>query len=292
MSTVIAEPPQQPVPQKTVKDYTSGNDPIWCPGCGDFGVLSALYKTLVAKQVDPKDVVFVSGIGCSGRLPGFVTTYGFHGVHGRALPLAMGVKLANPKLTVLVVGGDGDAFAIGGGHIPHACRRNVDITYVVMNNEIYGLTKGQASPTSPLGHETDATPFGSVEKPLNPIAMTLIYGASFVARAYSGKLQDMTSVITRGVNHKGFSFIDAYSPCITFYDTYKIWPKKIASLPPEHDTKDLYSALKYALDPEKIYLGVFYENEESTMEERIQALQKVAAEKGVPELKDLFNKFK
>ena len=229
MTTATIEAPQAPQPQRSTKDYKSGNDPIWCPGCGDFGVLASLYDTLVAKQVDPKDVVFISGIGCSGRLPGFVTTYGFHGVHGRALPLAMGVKLArNPKLTgVPAVGGDGDAFAIGGGHIPHICRRNVDITYVVMNNEIYGLTKGQTSPTSPLGLDTGSTPLGNIEKPLNPIAMTLIYGAGFVARAYSGKRQEMTSIVTRGVNHKGFSFIDAYSPCITFYDTYKIWPKKM-----------------------------------------------------------------
>ena len=292
MSTVITEPPQSTTPQKVSKDYKSGNEPLWCPGCGDFGVLASLYDTLAANQVDPKNVVFISGIGCSSRLPGFVTTYGFHGVHGRALPLATGVKLANPELMVIAVGGDGDAFAIGGGHIPHICRRNVDITYVVMNNEIYGLTKGQVSPTSPLGHETDVTPFGCIEKPLNPIAMTLIYGAGYVARAYSGKRQEMTSIISRGVAHKGFSFIDAYSPCITFYDTYKIWPKKIASLPPEHDTKDLYSALKYALDTEKIYLGVFYEKDEPTMEERIEALQRVSQEKGIPSLADIFNEFK
>ena len=195
-------------------------------------------------------------------------------------------------MTVIAVGGDGDAFAIGGGHIPHACRRNVDLTYVVMNNEIYGLTKGQASPTSPMGLDTSSTPLGIIEKPLNPIAMCLIYGATFVARAYSGKRQEMNQIITRGVDHKGFSFIDAYSPCITFYDTYKIWPKKIASLPPEHNTSDLYSALKYAMDTEKIYLGVFYEAKEPTLEERMEAIQKVAQEKGIPKLEDFFTRYK
>ncbi len=283
--------PQPPL-KREAKDYKSGNEPIWCPGCGDFGVLASLYDALAVYNFDPKDVVVVSGIGCSSRLPGFLNTYGFHGVHGRALPIGMGVKLANPELNVIVTGGDGDGFAIGGGHIPHACRRNVDLTYIVMDNEIYGLTKGQISPTSPLGLDTGSTPEGSIEKPLNPIALCLIYGASFVSRAYSGKRQEMNKLIVRAIDHKGFSFIDAYSPCITFYDTYKIWPQKIVPIPEDHDTSDLMAALKLALDPEKMYVGIFYEKREPSLVEREDSIRKVLKEKiGVPSMQSLFELF-
>jgi 2-oxoglutarate/2-oxoacid ferredoxin oxidoreductase subunit beta len=289
MSTVNME---NTVPKREVKDYKSGNDPIWCPGCGDFGVLASLYDALAARNLDPKDVVLVSGIGCSSRLPGFVNTYGFHSVHGRALPIAMGVKLANPELTVIATGGDGDGFAIGGGHIPHICRRNTDITYIVMDNEIYGLTKGQVSPTSPFGLDTNSTPQGSIEKPLNPIAITLVNGATFVARAYSGKRQEMNKIIQKGIEHTGFSFIDAYSPCITFYDTYKIWPQKIVPIPESHDTSDLGAALKLAMDTTVMYTGIFYQKSEPSLEERIHELRKIAQEPGIPTMQDFFGMFK
>src|SRR3990170_7875203 len=157
----------------TVKEYKSGDKPTWCPGCGDFGVLSATYKALAALQLKPHEVVFVSGIGCSSRMPYFMRTYGFHGVHGRALPIAQGVKLAAPQLTVFAVGGDGDLFSIGAGHMPHAAARNVDITVINMDNSIYGLTKGQTSPTSARGHKTKSTPYGALVEPMNPVLMEL-----------------------------------------------------------------------------------------------------------------------
>src|SRR4030042_1310261 len=203
-----------------VKNLKSDVKPIWCPGCGDFGVLNAMLKALGDLQLDPTHVAIASGIGCSGRFPAFVNSYGFHGVHGRVLPLATGIKMANPELTVFAVGGDGDAFSIGAGHLPHAARRNVDITYIVMDNEIYGLTKGQPSPTSPLGMEKKASPYGTYDSPLNPVAMVLSYGATFVARGFSSQPRDLSELIKQGVQHPGFAFIQVISPCVTFYDTY------------------------------------------------------------------------
>ncbi len=160
----------------TPNDYKSELHPIWCPGCGDFGVLASFYKAVSELHIPQEQLVVVSGIGCSSRFPAFVNAYGLHGTHGRALPLATGVKMAHPELQVVTVGGDGDAFSIGMGHLPHAIRRNVDITYIVMDNEIYGLTKGQASPTSPVGMERKASPYGTIEKPLNPLMLALASG--------------------------------------------------------------------------------------------------------------------
>lgn len=245
----------------TVKDLKSDLKPIWCPGCGDFGVLNALLKALTDLKLDPAHVAIASGIGCSGRFPAFVNAYGFHGVHGRVLPLATGIKLANPELTVFAVGGDGDAFSIGAGHLPHATRRNVDITYVVMDNEIYGLTKGQPSPTSPLGMEKKASPYGTYDSPLNPIAMVLSYGATFVARGFSSQPRDLTELIKRGVQHPGFSFIQVISPCVTFYDTYARFKEVTTPIPEDHDPADRVAAMGLALKTDVQYLGVFYEEE-------------------------------
>ena len=178
MSTTVSE--------YTPQSYKGDEHPIWCPGCGDFGVLASLYNALAGLKINPKDLVVVSGIGCSGRTPGFVKSYGFHSVHGRVLPVALGVKLANPNLEVIGVGGDGDGFAIGGGHIPHAARRNSDMTYLIMDNATYGLTKGQYSPTSQVGFQAGSTPYGNIERPLNPLAMLIAYGATFIGQGYSG----------------------------------------------------------------------------------------------------------
>jgi len=273
--------------QRTVKDYRSEVKPTWCPGCGDFAVLNALYKAFATMQLDPKDVVVVSGIGCSGRLPEFVSTYGLHVVHGRALPTAMGVKLANPDLTVIAVGGDGDGFAIGGGHVPHMVRRNVDITYIVMDNEVYGLTKGQPSPTTPAGMTAVAqsssmpkmAPWGVVETPLNIMAMVLTYGASFAARGFSGKPNDLTELYVKALNHKGFSFIQAMSPCVTFYDTYGQWKEIVAPMPEGYDHRQRIDAIHLALTEQTYHTGVFYEDDRATLHDlqaAIQAQTKVA----------------
>jgi 2-oxoglutarate ferredoxin oxidoreductase subunit beta len=242
-----------------VKDLKSDVKPIWCPGCGDYGVYNALLKVVADLKLDPAHVAIASGIGCSGRFPAFVNAYGFHGVHGRVLPLATGIKLANPELTVFAVGGDGDAFSIGAGHLPHAARRNVDITYVVMDNEIYGLTKGQPSPTSPLGMEKKASPYGTYDIPLNPIAMVLSYGATFVARGFSSQPRELVELIKRGVQHPGFSFIQVMSPCVTFFDTYAHFKEITAPISESHDTTDRLAAMKLALETHVQHLGVFYE---------------------------------
>lgn len=247
----------------TIDDYRSSAKPTWCPGCGDFGVLNAVLNLLRIKGYRTEDVVIVSGIGCSSRFPFFVGTYGFHGVHGRAIPIATGVKLANPKLKVLVVGGDGDAFAIGGGHFLHGMRRNIDITYVIMDNEIYGLTKGQASPTSNVGFITKSTPKGSIDRPINPLTLAMVAGATFVARGFSGKPKELAELIVQGVDHQGISVIDVYSPCPTFNEvnTFKFFRENTAQVPGSHNPADRTAALDLALSEDPLYLGLFYKEE-------------------------------
>ena len=271
-------------------DYKTDVKPIWCPGCGDFGVLAALYQALATKQLDPKDVVIVSGIGCSSRLPAFVKAYGFHSVHGRTLPVATGIKTANPELTVLTVGGDGDAFAIGAGHIPHACRRNVDLTYIIMDNEIYGLTKGQASPTSTLGLKKDSTPYGTFEMPMNPIAMAIVYGASFVARGFSYRAKELQQTIVQAIEHPGFSFVQVMSPCPTFNDTEEEWKGEVAPMPANHDPSDKLGALKLSYDQERMYTGVYYKEIRPTLTERIVAVRDAALAKPAT-METLFDRY-
>ncbi len=245
----------------TVKDYKSGDKPLWCPGCGDFGVLSASYKALAALQLRPQDVVVAAGIGCSSRTPYFMSTFGLHGVHGRTLPIATGMKLANPDLTILVMGGDGDLMSIGAGHFPHACARNVDITCIMMDNQTYGLTKAQASPTSSIGHKTRSTPYGVIAKPMAPVLFALANGATFVARGYSAKPNDLTDLIVQGIKHPGFSFVHVQSPCAEFFNTYDFYDEHIEELPSDWDQQDLKAAVNLALTEEKVNLGVFYQKE-------------------------------
>lgn len=258
MVTTATATPAEP---KTVAHYRSSLRPIWCAGCGDFGVLAAFYEALVALDVDKDNLAVVSGIGCSSRFPGFVDAYGFHGVHGRSLPVATGVKMARPDMTVVAFGGDGDYFSIGAGHLPHAARRNLDITAIVMDNQIYGLTKGQISPTSPQTMRTKSTPYGSHDMPINPIGYALMYGASFVARAFSAQRQVMARIMARAIQHKGFSFIQVMSPCVTFHDTYKTYKEITQPMPEAHDPNDREAAMHLAMTEEKLSLGVFYEGE-------------------------------
>ena len=251
------------VVERTADEYKSEVKVTWCPGCGDFGVLNATYKALAEQGYDTKDVVVVSGIGCSSRFPFFVSTYGFHGVHGRAMPIATGIKLARPELEVIVFGGDGDAFAIGAGHFVHACRRNVDMCYVIMDNAVYGLTKGQYAPTAHVGYVSKTTPEGSVEQSINPLTLAIASGATYVARGFSSKPKDLTKLIVDGINHKGFAVIDVYSPCPTFnkINTFNFWKEETAPLPGGHDRHDLHAAITMALNEEPLYLGVFYQKE-------------------------------
>jgi len=274
-------------------EYKSEVKPTWCPGCGDFGVLRAVYEAFERLGVDTKDICLVSGIGCSSRIPFFVASYGFHGVHGRILPTATGIKVANPQLHVVGLGGDGDAFSIGAGHLPHAIRRNPNLTYIVMDNNIYGLTKGQTSPTSASQFVTKSTPYGNVEDPMNPLAMVLVYGATFVAKGFSGKAKELTDLLVQAIQHEGFSFVDVLSPCPTFnkVDTFKYYAERAAAIPSEHDVTDKLAALRLALEPEKHYLGVYYQVSRPTLEQRVEASrQKVRAEPQ-RELEELLARF-
>ncbi len=284
-NAVVSDQPFSP------QSYKTDEHPIWCPGCGDFGVLSSLYTALSGLSIDPKNLVVVSGIGCSGRTPGFVKSYGFHSVHGRVLPVALGIKLANPKLTVIGVGGDGDGFAIGGGHIPHAARRNLDITYIIMDNATYGLTKGQYSPTSPVGFQAGSTPYGNIEPPLNPLAMLIAYGATFVGQGYSGKPREAADLIQKAMEHKGFSFLDIISPCITFYNTYKVIPPTLGEVPPDHDASNRAKAFELAIQTDKLRLGVYYKTQRPTFEEGVAATITKAQQASPPRLEAIFAEF-
>ncbi len=261
----------------TVKDYRGDTKPVWCPGCGDFAVLSAVAKALTTLQLKPHEVVIVSGIGCSSRLPYFMRTYGLHSVHGRSLPMATGLKLSRPDLTVFAMGGDGDLMSIGAGHLPHAAARNIDITCILMDNQVYGLTKGQGSPTSPMGHKSKSTPYGMIAKPANPTLLALNYGASFVARGYSARVSELTDLIVQAVQHRGFSFIQVHSPCTEFYNTYDLYDDLVTDVPEHWDPSDLQAATHLALTEEKVHLGMFfnedrpvYEIEARQFEEELQ----------------------
>jgi 2-oxoglutarate ferredoxin oxidoreductase subunit beta len=218
----------EPPPTLKAKDYKSTVKPIWCPGCGHFGVLSALTKALAHLQIGKEAHAIISGIGCSSRLPAYIDSFGFHGLHGRALPLATGLKAARPDLTVLVVGGDGDGFSIGGNHFLHACRRNMDMTYIVMDNEVYGMTKGQASPTTqPTWSHSKLTPHGTGVRRFQPAAIALAAGASFIARGFSGDPNRLTQLLVQAIQHPGFAFVHVLSPCQTFRPEQKAWKQQV-----------------------------------------------------------------
>jgi 2-oxoglutarate ferredoxin oxidoreductase subunit beta len=247
------------------KDYKSSLKPIWCPGCGDFGVVQGIYRALSAIGRPPHEIAFISGIGCSSRIPGYTTAYGFNSVHGRSLPIAQGVKLSNPELLVLCAGGDGDGFSIGGGHVAHAVRRNMDLTYIVMDNQVYGLTKGQLSPTSPRGLKTITSPYGSLEDPINPLLYVLAYGCGFVAQATPADMPGMAAVIEEAIRYPGFSFVNIQSPCVTYGEDdqqlteHKKKMKPLKSL--NHDQTDQLRAMDLARAYGKeLYTGVFYKN--------------------------------
>lgn len=244
-------------------DFKGRVDPDWCPGCGDFGVLAAVQKALVELQIPGHEVVTISGIGCSSNFPGFIETYGMHTLHGRALPVATGMKMANHELTVLVTGGDGDGFGIGGNHFAHAMRRNVDLTYIVMDNQIYGLTTGQTSPTSSVGMKTKSTPFGNVEGPIHPIASALACGATFVARGFSADQKHLTELLRQAIEHKGFSFVDVFSPCVTYNkeNTFQWFRPRVKKLEddPGYDATNWVAAMEKSIVwGEEIPIGKFF----------------------------------
>jgi 2-oxoglutarate/2-oxoacid ferredoxin oxidoreductase subunit beta len=250
--------------QMGMADLKGKVDPDWCPGCGDFGVLAAVQKALVELQIPKHEVATISGIGCSSNFPGFIDTYGMHTLHGRSLPVASGMKMANHAMTVLVTGGDGDGFGIGAGHFVHTMRRNLDLTYIVMDNQIYGLTTGQTSPTSRIGMKTKSMPFGNVDAPVNPISLALAAGATFVARGFSAEQKHLTELIKQAIQHKGFSFLDVFSPCVTYNhdNTFQWFRPRVKKLEdnPEYDRSDFQAAVeKSLLWGDEIPIGVFFE---------------------------------
>jgi len=253
-------------PPLTVKDFKGKIDPDWCPGCGDFGILTALKQALVELSLRPHEVMVISGIGCSSNLPGYVSTYGMHTLHGRALAVATGAQLANHDLKIIVTGGDGDGYGIGGNHFIHSMRRNVDLTYIVMNNQIYGLTTGQISPTSTKGMKTKSTPTGSVENPIFPVSLAIAAGATYVARGYTGQVKHLVDLIKGGIQHRGFALIDAFSPCVTFnldntHEFFKQRTRKLEDM--GHDPTDFSAAMERSyLWGDEIPIGLFWKRDD------------------------------
>jgi 2-oxoglutarate ferredoxin oxidoreductase subunit beta len=249
------------IPSLRAKDYKSDIKPVWCPGCGHFGVLSALTKTLAYLELPPVEVAIISGIGCSSRLPAYLTGYGFHGVHGRALALASGLKAARPELTVVAAGGDGDGFSIGGNHFLHACRRNQDLTYIVMDNEVYGMTKGQASPTTqPDWAKSKLTPHGTGVRRFQPTAIALAAGASFIARGFGGDPNGLTRLLTAAIEHRGFSFVHVLSPCRTFRPEQQEWKNMVHPCRLE-TTHDAAHAAQLIQRDDGMALGLLFQQE-------------------------------
>lgn len=259
------------------KDYKDDCKPFWCPGCGHHGILTGLLRALSEAGIDPNSLLNVSGIGCSSRLPYFVKSYKMHTVHGRAGPVATGAQLARPDLAVVVTGGDGDGFSIGGGHMPHLARKNVNMTYVLMDNHIYGLTKGQVSPTSRSEMKASTTPYGGVEPPLDPVLYMLTYGASFVGQAFAGNVKLITKLIKEGMAHRGFTFINVLSQCPTFneLDDAKSFKATCEEVLSTHDVTDLMAAMRVvgeANQTGRTATGLLYKVTRPTLDEQMANL--------------------
>lgn len=284
----------------TIKDFRVSEKATWCPGCGDYAVLAALQKAAANLDLVPEEVVLVSGIGCSGKISQHFGSYGFHSLHGRSLPVATGIKLANHELTVIAAGGDGDGYGIGMGHFMHTLRRNIDITYIVMDNHIYGLTTGQTSPTSEKGFKSKTTPEGSAEEPVRPVQSAILNGASFVAQGFSGDLNQLTRIIEEAIKHKGFSLVNTFSPCVTFnkINTYEWFKENIYNLDDlnDFDHTDKFKALKVLEEHGSVVTGIIYTEERPVYHEvMIGATGKPAsklelnlANDSIEELKQMF----
>ncbi|MFC6119037.1 2-oxoacid:ferredoxin oxidoreductase subunit beta [Macrococcoides bohemicum] len=252
----------------TFKDFRNSVKPNWCPGCGDFSVQAAIQKACANVGLEPEELAVITGIGCSGRLSGYINSFGVHSIHGRALPMAQGVKMANQELTVIASGGDGDGYAIGMGHTIHSIRRNIDLTYVVMDNQIYGLTKGQTSPSSAHGFVTKTTPHGSIEKNVSPLELAITSGATFVAQSFSSDIKELTSIIEAAINHKGFAFVNVFSPCVTYnkVNTYDWFKENLVSLNDieGYDNKDKMQALNTVVEHNGLVTGIIYQDTETS----------------------------
>lgn len=263
----------------TIKDLDVKEKIQWCPGCGNHALISSLKGAIADLNLPQHETVIASGIGCSSKLPHYVNTYGFEGIHGRPLPVASAIKLANTKLTVIAVGGDGDGYGIGVQHFVHIMRRNYNLTYIVHDNQIYGLTTGQASPTSQLGMKTKTTPWGVIEEPFKPLAVAINGGATFVARGYAGDPVHLKELFKEAIQHQGFAFVDVFQPCVTFnkLNTYPWFQERIYKLE-DHDVTDRWAALKKAYedsetDYKKVPIGVFYKVGKATYESQLPQIK-------------------
>lgn len=254
-------------------DLKTVGQPNWCPGCGNFAIWHALKSAIVELRLEPHNVVIFSGIGCSSKMPHWINTYGFHGIHGRPLPIATGARLANNNLTVIAVGGDGDGYGIGIGHFIHAMRRNLNITYIVTNNQVYGLTTGQTSPTSDKGFTTKSTPTGVIEMPINPIALAIASEATYISRGFSKEMKHLTKLIVDGVRHEGFALIDVLQPCVTFNrkNTYEWFSKRVYKLEETgYDVTNKQAAFLKSLEWNgRIPIGLFYREIRPTYEDEL-----------------------
>jgi len=260
----------------TIEDY-GDYETSWCPGCGNFSILKAVKQALVASGLKPNQVLFVSGIGQAAKAPHYLNANVFNGLHGRSLPVATGAKLANPQLKVIVESGDGCNYGEGGNHFLDAIRRNIDVTLLVHNNQIYGLTKGQASPTTSPGMITKAQPEGVISAPFNPIAVAVAMRAGFVARGFSGMVDHLSELIQQAISHQGFSLVDILQPCVSFnkVNTFSWYKKRCYLLPPEYNPSDWNKAMKIASEwGERIPLGIIYFNDRPTFEEHFSFLKR------------------
>ncbi len=246
--------------EKTLKakDYLSDTHPVWCPGCGHFFILRALAEALAWLKIPNEQIGLISGIGCSSRIPAYIDTYGFHTIHGRALAVGAGLKVARPDMHVIVAGGDGDGYSIGGNHFIHACRRNMNMTYIVMDNEVYGMTKGQPSPTTQPDWESKLAPHGTGIRTFNPLGVALASGASFIARGFSGDQKGLIKLIVDAIEHKGFSLVEIKSPCVTFRPEEKAWSKTMRKMNIE-PTSDMVEASKTIHSSDGFDTGIFYQ---------------------------------
>ena len=261
----------------TLEDFHSDDPIAWCPGCGNFSILKALKKALVDIQQSPQDLVIVSGIGQAPKTPHYLRCNCFNGLHGRTLPVATGIKLANHRLTVLALGGDGDGYGEGGNHFLHAMRRNINITYLVHNNQVYGLTKGQASPTSEHGFVTKTTPRGALSPACNPLLLAIASDCSFVARGFAGEVDHLADLIKEGIRHKGFALIDILQPCVSFnrVNTFKWYSDRVYKIErvSEYDAGDRLTAFNKAQEwGDRIPIGIIYRNQRPALEEQIPAI--------------------
>ncbi|WP_054949441.1 2-oxoacid:ferredoxin oxidoreductase subunit beta [Numidum massiliense] len=267
----------------TIKDFRVTERPTWCPGCGDFAVLAALQKACANLGLEPENVALITGIGCSGKLVQHFGAYGFHTLHGRSLPLAQGVKLGNQDLTVIAAGGDGDGYGIGMGHLVHSIRRNVDMTYIVMDNHIYGLTTGQMSPTSKRGFKSKTSPQGSAEEPVRAVETAIVNGASFVAQGFSGDVKHLTQLYEQAIAHKGFALVNTFSPCVTFnkVNTYDWFREGLVKLDGQgdYDPTDRQAALHALHEADGMVYGVIYKKERPVYNEVVLGASETAAAK-------------